>query len=162
MKYLNITSPDVNNGLGCRVTIWISGCNKKCKGCHNPETWDFMKGKEVTEETIEELGKILKKPYIKGLTLSGGNPTDSPKEELLWFLSEIKRRFPDKDIWLFSGDELEELKKKMPEILNYIDFLVDGEFKIEERDLTLTFRGSRNQTIWEKDDSGNFIKSNLN
>lgn len=155
MKYMRITKPDINNGIGCRVTIWISGCSKRCPGCHNPETWDKNLGKEVTEETIEELSKILEKPYIKGLTLSGGNPTDAPEEELVWLLSEIKTRFPKKDIWLYSGDTMEEIRANKPRILDYIDVLVDGSFLIEERDITLPFRGSRNQRIWTKDQDGN-------
>lgn len=156
MKYLNITSPDVNNGSGCRVTLWLSGCKKHCLGCQNPSTWNFNQGKEVTKETIEELAKILEKPYIKGLTLSGGNPTDNSEEDLVWLLQEIKTRFPEKDIWLYSGDTLETLKETKLKVLELIDVLVDGEFRLGERDTSLAFRGSRNQKIWKKDDKGEF------
>lgn len=156
MKYLNITSPDVNNGTGCRVTLWLAGCKKHCLGCQNPSTWNFNQGKEVTEETIEELAKILEKPYIKGLTLSGGNPTDNSEEDLVWLLQEIKTRFPEKDIWLYSGDTLETLKGTKLKVLELIDVLVDGEFRLGERDTSLAFRGSRNQRIWKKDDKGEF------
>lgn len=156
MKYLNITSPDVNNGTGCRVTLWLAGCKKHCLGCQNPSTWNFNQGKEVTEETIEELAKILEKPYIKGLTLSGGNPTDNSEEDLVWLLQKIKTRFPEKDIWLYSGDTLETLKETKLKVLELIDVLVDGEFRLGERDTSLAFRGSRNQRIWKKDDKGEF------
>lgn len=156
MKYLNITSPDVNNGTGCRVTLWLAGCKKHCLGCQNPSTWNFNQGKEVTEETIEELAKILEKPYIKGLTLSGGNPTDNDEGDLVWLLQEIKTRFPEKDIWLYSGDTLETLKGTKLKVLELIDVLVDGEFRLGERDTSLAFRGSRNQRIWKKDDKGEF------
>lgn len=156
MKYLNITSPDVNNGTGCRVTLWLAGCKKHCLGCQNPSTWNFNQGKEVTEETIEELAKILEKPYIKGLTLSGGNPTDNSEEDLVWLLQKIKTRFPEKDIWLYSGDTLETLKGTKLKVLELIDVLVDGEFRLGERDTSLAFRGSRNQRIWKKDDKGEF------
>lgn len=156
MKYLNITSPDVNNGTGCRVTLWLAGCKKHCLGCQNPSTWNFNQGKEVTEETIEELAKILEKPYIKGLTLSGGNPTDNDEKDLVWLLQEIKTRFPEKDIWLYSGDTLETLKGTKLKVLELIDVLVDGEFRLGERDTSLAFRGSRNQRIWKKDDKGEF------
>lgn len=156
MKYLSITSPDVNNGLGCRVTLWLAGCKKHCLGCQNPSTWNFNQGKEVTEETVEELAGILEKPYIKGLTLSGGNPTDNSEEDLVWLLQEIKTRFPEKDIWLYSGDTLETLKETKLKVLELIDVLVDGEFRLGERDTSLAFRGSRNQRIWKKDDKGEF------
>lgn len=156
MKYLNITSPDVNNGTGCRVTLWLAGCKKHCLGCQNPSTWNFNQGKEVTGETIEELTKILEKPYIKGLTLSGGNPTDNSEEDLVWLLQKIKTRFPEKDIWLYSGDTLETLKETKSKVLELIDVLVDGEFRLGERDTSLAFRGSRNQRIWKKDDKGEF------
>lgn len=157
MKYLKITSPDVNNGSGCRVTLWLAGCKKHCLGCQNPSTWNFNQGKEVTEETVEELVKILKKPYIRGLTLSGGNPTDNDEEDLVWLLQEIKTKFSEKDIWLYSGDVIETLKETKPKVLELIDVLVDGEFRLGERDTSLAFRGSRNQRIWKKNDKGEFF-----
>ena len=151
MRYLEITYPDVNNGLGCRVTLWVAGCRHHCKGCQNCFSWDFNAGKEFTEETKENLYKILSLSYIKGITFSGGDPLDS-SEDVIALARMIKQDFPDKDIWLYSGYELDEIQaddEKRP-ILEYIDYLVDGEFKIALKDTSLAFRGSSNQNIWHK------------
>lgn len=164
MKYSRITSPDINNGLGFRVTLWLSGCSLNCKFCHNPELHSFLEGKDFDEDAFKELVTKLEKPYIKGLTLSGGNPFESNHEELLDLILRVKSLFPEKDIWVFSGFTLEESLKdsSLSDILNNIDYLVDGRFNYKERDISLAFRGSRNQIIWEKDELGNFKKSNLN
>lgn len=164
MRYHKITSPDINNGTGFRVTLWLSGCSLNCKGCHNPETHSFLSGKEFTEEAKNELFEKLSKPYIKGLTLSGGNPFESSSEELLSLILEVKEKFPEKDIWAYSGFTLEECIDKPPlrEILENIDVLVDGRFVLAKRDSSIAFRGSSNQIIWVKDKEGNFIKSDLN
>lgn len=164
MRYHKITSPDINNGLGFRVTLWLSGCTLNCKNCHNPETHNFLSGKEFTEESLNELLKELDRPYIKGLTLSGGNPFESDHDELLDLIKKVKEKFPDKDIWVFSGFTLEESQKdeSLREILDLIDVLVDGRYVYSTRNISLAFRGSDNQIIWEKDSEGNFIKSKLN
>ena len=163
MRYHKITSPDINNGLGFRVTLWLSGCSLNCKFCHNPETHDPKGGMEFTEESLSELLEQLGKPYIKGLTLSGGNPFESDHKELLELIKIVKDKFPEKDIWVYSGYTLEESMKdpSLSEILSLIDVLVDGRFNYLERDITLAFRGSRNQRIWVKDEEGNFVVSNL-
>lgn len=163
MRYLRITSPDIENGLGFRVTLWISGCKLHCPGCHNPESHDFMSGREITEETYEELFRRLEKPYIKGLTLSGGNPLDSDLEELIFLLKRIKMKYPKKDIYLFSGYTLDEiLDSDKKRVLEYIDILIDGPFIIKQKDPSLAFRGSKNQVIWEKNSDGEFVRSKLN
>ena len=159
MRYLDITSPDINNGLGCRVTLWTSGCSHHCPGCQNPETWSFESGKEWDQSAKSELLEKLSKPYIKGLTLSGGDPMYSEKD-LIPVLKEIKEKFPEKDIWLYTGFELEQIKDH--EILNYIDVLVDGQYIENLRDISLAFRGSSNQIIWEKSDNSEWVKSKLN
>ena len=157
MNYLRITGPDIENGLGFRVTLWISGCSLGCPGCQNHMGWDFKAGKEFTDETYQELVEKLNKPYIKGLTLSGGNPSESP--EVVNVIKCLKNDLPEKDIWLFSGFTLEELKEQgKTELLGLIDVLVDGRFILSERDTSLAFRGSRNQIIWMKDPEGNFVK----
>jgi anaerobic ribonucleoside-triphosphate reductase activating protein len=159
MNYLNITYPDVENGLGFRVTLWLSGCKLNCKGCQNPKSHSFTAGKPITEDTVEELIAALDKSYIKGLTLSGGNPLDSNPDELCWLLSKIKTRLPEKDIWLYSGYELNEiLGTEKEKVLNLVDVLVDGRFMLELKDTSLAFRGSKNQIIWVKDKTGKFIK----
>jgi anaerobic ribonucleoside-triphosphate reductase activating protein len=141
----------VNNGEGCRVTLWVAGCTHHCKGCHNPQTWSFKSGREFTEDIKNKLYNVLKLPYIKGITLSGGDPLDS-FDDIFELVKDIKNSFNDKDIWLFSGYTLEDIKNSDKNIiLEYIDVLVDGEFKEELKDLSLKFRGSSNQRILYKD-----------
>lgn len=150
MKYLKITSPDIENGPGCRVTLWIPGCTHKCPGCHNAWTADYNQGQEFTQDTYEELCNILDKPYIKGLTISGGDPMDQDDQTLIDLIQlcfDISLEYPTKDIWLYTGYYKEDLKDKQLELLNYIDVLVDGPFEIAKRDITLPFRGSWNQRI---------------
>ena len=148
MKYSEITYPDVNNGEGCRVTLFVSGCSHRCKGCHNPETWNFDFGKDFNDDVKNRLFDIISKPYIKGLTLSGGDPLDS-YDDVLDLVKEFRNRFGEtKDIWVYTGyviDDLLTLNKE--EILEYIDVLVDGEYIEEQRDVSLAFRGSKNQRI---------------
>lgn len=160
MRYENITYPDVNNGNGCRVTLWISGCTHHCKGCQNRQTWDFNSGNVFDDNAKEKLIEILKLPYIKGLTLSGGDPLCSYNDTLI-LIKEIKEVLPNKDIWLYTGFTFETIKGKMNEVLDYVDVIVDGEFIEDKRDITLAFRGSSNQRIWEKN-NGVFKLSDLN
>lgn len=151
MRFHNITYPDVNNGEGCRVTLWVAGCTHHCKGCHNPQTWSFKSGREFTEDIKNKLYNVLRLPYIKGITLSGGDPLDS-FDDIFELVKDIKNSFNDKDIWLFSGYTLEDIQNSEKSvILGYIDVLVDGEFKEELKDLSLKFRGSSNQRILYKD-----------
>jgi len=161
MNYESITYPDVNNGIGCRVTLWVSGCTHHCNGCQNRRTWDFNSGKLFNKEAKDKLIEILKLPYIKGLTLSGGDPLCS-YNDILDLAKDIKDVFPDKDIWLYTGFTIDVIKKTMPDILIFVDVIVDGEFIESKRDITLAFRGSSNQKIWIKDSEGNFVLSNLN
>lgn len=147
MRFHNITYPDVNNGEGCRVTLWVAGCTHHCKGCHNPQTWSFKSGREFTEDIKNKLYNVLKLPYIKGITLSGGDPLDS-FDDIFELVKDIKNSFNNKDIWLFSGYTLEDIQNSDKNIiLEYIDVLVDGEFKEDLKDLSLKFRGSSNQRI---------------
>lgn len=162
MNISGISYPDVNNGLGCRITLWVSGCSHHCKGCQNKETWDKKSGRVFSKEDKEKLFDILSKPYIKGLTLSGGDPLDS-FDEVLQVVKEIRDTFGStKDIWLYTGYTLEQINNsEKKEILPYINYLVDGLFELDKRDITLKFRGSTNQIIWENKD-GKFEKSELN
>lgn len=163
MRFWSISYPDLNNGLGCRATLWVAGCSHHCKGCHNKQTWSFKGGRLFTDKDKENLFNVLDKEYIKGLTLSGGDPMDN-FEEILELVKEVKEKFPLKDIWLYTGYTLEEIRnnKSMSEIIPYIDYLVDGRFEKDKRDLSLKFRGSTNQIIWVKDKEGNLVKSDLN
>jgi anaerobic ribonucleoside-triphosphate reductase activating protein len=153
MNYLKITYPDINNGCGCRVTLWVAGCPHHCIGCHNPESWIEDNGKPFTEETKEQLFRILELPYIKGITLSGGEPiklyNSQYQQELEDLLVELKKRFPNKDIWVYTGFTFEHIFKmsNWHIILCNIDVLVDGEFELNSRDVSLPFRGSSNQRL---------------
>lgn len=149
MRYINVTSPDINNGTGCRVTVWVAGCSHCCKGCHNPQTWDYNQG---VEDVWDELMEKLSLPYIKGVTFSGGDPlsqSDANLKQLLMLIGRIKTMFPEKDIWLFTGDVYEEAIQNplKSAIINECDVLVDGPFKLYLRDTSLAFRGSSNQRI---------------
>lgn len=147
MKYESITASDVNNGLGCRVTLWVSGCTHHCKGCHNRQTWKFSSGRAYTPQVEEVLFNEIDKPYIKGLTLSGGDPLDSP-DGVLELLKDFRERFGDtKDVWIYTGYTYEYCLEHFKEILDLADILVDGMFDCSKRDTSLAFRGSSNQRI---------------
>ena len=150
MNYHNIKTDDMLNGDGLRVTCWVSGCNMGCFNCYNPQTWDFNSGIPFTDDTMQEILYDLSKPYIKGCTLSGGHPLDphnAPK--VLEIVKRVKMVFPNKDIWIYSGYEWENIIKDetLREILKYTDVLVDGAYIDELRDISLPFRGSSNQRI---------------
>ena len=159
MRIHKITYPDVNNGLGCRVTLWVSGCIHHCKGCQNKETWSFESGREFTDDDKREIFKVLSLPYIKGITFSGGDPLCS-YDDILSLAKEIKEKFPKKDIWLYTGYTFEYINENLKGILDYIDILVDGKFIEELKDVSLPFRGSSNQRIWEKENN-NFVRSKI-
>lgn len=151
MRVLSITSPDISNGLGCRVTVWVAGCSHRCPGCHNPESWAYNQGKPI-EELYETIYKELNKDWIKGITFSGGDPLDQNTESLeqLDKLCQlIKYDFPNKDIWIWAGDVYENLinNEYKLKILKQCDVLVDGPFIFDKKDRHLAFRGSTNQRI---------------
>lgn len=152
-KVLTMTQPDVENGTGCRVTIWCAGCSRHCPGCHNQHTWAYDQGKPITDNRIkEQIYDAVNKDYIKGITLSGGDPLDQSYralQELYMFITEFKQDFPEKDIWVYSGGIFEELVKTpiVRKILSKCDALVDGPFVQELYDPDLPFRGSTNQRI---------------
>lgn len=156
MNYMEIKNYDIANGPGVRVSLFVSGCTHHCKGCFNPESWDFDAGKPFTNENIEEIIELLKPDYIKGLTLLGGEPFEPKNQEcLLPLVKKVKEIYPNKNIWAYSGylfdkQIMEIMAKKYDftkEFIKYIDVLVDGEFHILEKDLSIVYRGSRNQRI---------------
>lgn len=152
MNYFGITKCDIANGLGVRVVLWVSGCSLHCKECHNPETWDFCAGKPFDDAAKEELFDALSKPWVKGITLSGGHPLEPQNNNTVYkLLREIKEKFPDKDIWLYTGYHLDwedfNPPRRISTTLQLCDVVVDGPFILEQRDLTLPFRGSRNQRL---------------
>ena len=149
MNYMHIDKVSIANGLGCRVVLWCSGCSVHCKNCHNPETWDCNAGQLFDKNAKQFIFDQLNKPYIKGLTISGGHPLDPHNfEDVLALVKEVKTKFPTKDIWLYTGYLYEELYyKEISRILLYIDVIVDGPYIEDQRDITLAFRGSRNQRL---------------
>ena len=156
MNYEKIDKCSVSNGLGVRTVLWISGCNIHCKNCHNQSTWDFNSGIPFTDDTMQEILYDLSKPYIKGLTLSGGHPLDphnAPK--VLEIVKRVKMVFPNKDIWIYTGYVWEDIIKNdtLKEILKRTDVLVDGAYIDELRDISLPFRGSSNQRIIDVQES---------
>ena len=158
MNYCNIKKFDVANGEGIRTTLFVSGCRNRCKNCFQPETWSFDYGSYFDEGVWDEIFATMENSSVRGLTLLGGEPMEPENQEgLLPFLREFKRRYPKKDIWLFTGNLYEELTAGVgehpkslditPEILSYVDILVDGRFVEELKRLGLRFRGSANQRI---------------
>lgn len=154
MNYAEIKYYDVANGPGVRTSVFVSGCTHRCKGCFNEIAWDFNYGKPFTPETINAIIESLKPDYITGLTLLGGEPFEHTNQlGLLPLLREVKKVYPSKNIWCFTGylfdkDILEDMCQKWPEtkeMLSYIDVLVDGKFIEEQKNLMLKFKGSENQ-----------------
>ena len=137
---------DIANGPGVRVSLFVSGCRNHCRGCFNPETWDFSYGEPFTKETEDEIIKALRPSWIQGLSILGGEPTEEENAAVLIpFLKRVRAALPDKDIWLYSGYTYDSLRDK--EILTLADVLVDGPFLLKQKDAGLAFRGSRNQRI---------------
>ena len=147
MNYSGIVNCSIVDGIGFRTTLFISGCKHCCEGCQNPHTWDFNAGRPYTEEVEKILFDRISEDYIKGLTLSGGDPLYSA-DEVYELLVRFRERFGDtKGVWLYTGFKYEYCKEHFSKILDLCDVLVDGTYKCGERDTTLAFRGSRNQRV---------------
>lgn len=156
MHYGNIKKLDIANGLGIRTSLFVSGCTNHCEQCFQPETWDFNYGREFTAETEKEILDSLEPDYVRGLSVLGGEPFEPDNQRaLLPFLRRVKERYPKKDIWVYSGFEMDtELLRESharceatDELLSLIDVLVDGRFVAALKDLSLKFRGSANQRV---------------
>ncbi|MBQ9165752.1 MAG: anaerobic ribonucleoside-triphosphate reductase activating protein [Oscillospiraceae bacterium] len=156
MNYATIKPCDVANGPGVRVSLFVSGCTHHCKGCFNAEAWDFNYGQPYTQETEDSILKALSPSYITGITLLGGEPFEPQNQpDLVKLLRRVRAELPQKTVWCFTGYTLETdiLTGKLgdwaitKEMLSYIDVLVDGEFVLEQKDITLRFRGSSNQRL---------------
>lgn len=156
MYYADIKKADVANGLGVRVSVFVSGCTHHCKNCFNEEAWDFHYGNEFTQKEIDKVIELMDHSYVAGLSLLGGEPFEHINQQgLLPLVKIVKEKFPDKDIWCYSGytfekdiiDRMCKEWKETPEFLSYIDVLVDGKFEEDKKDLSLRFRGSSNQRI---------------
>ena len=146
MNFCGLNFCDTSNGDGVRVSLFVSGCRMHCKGCFNPESWDFLYGEVFTEKTKEDILKGLHSDYIEGFSLLGGDPFEPEHEEvLLDLLKAIKEQYPDKTIWCWTGRKLEKIKDSP--LLKYIDVLIDGAFVEHLKDPNLKWRGSSNQRI---------------
>lgn len=156
MNYATIKAFDVANGPGVRVSLFVSGCTHRCKGCFNEEAWDFSYGEKFTSAEEEKILQAMKPEYIKGFSLLGGEPFEPSNQKVLCeLLPKIKEKYPQKDIWCYTGYDFEkdlisgrlcdrEITMKM---LECIDILVDGKFIEEKKNLRLRFKGSENQRI---------------
>ena len=164
MNYHNITHDDMLNGSGLRVVLWCSGCERHCKNCQNPQTWDYESGISFDEKAKKELFDELKKDYISGITFSGGDPLASNNLFNIYnLMKEIKSEFPQKTIWLYTGYTWEQIMypvvtndfniekratdQMREQIVSYCDVVVDGEYVDELRDITLHWCGSSNQRV---------------
>ena len=166
INYHNITHDDMNNGDGLRVVLWLSGCSHHCYNCQNPQTWNPDSGIPFDESAKQEIFNELSKDYISGITFSGGDPLyENNLDEVLKLVKEIRISFPEKSIWLYTGYNFDLLNSKYNEykytpfaanadewltrweIISNVDVLVDGEYIDEQRDVTLKWRGSKNQRV---------------
>ena len=155
MNYATIKNCDIANGLGVRVSLFVSGCRHHCKNCFNEIAWDFQYGQRFTEETEDYLLSLLEPEYINGLSILGGEPMEPENQgPLLAFIKKVKEQYPQKDVWCYTGFTLEELvgdsranTEIIKDLLSYIDVLVDGKFIDTKKDITLKFWGSSNQRL---------------
>ena len=156
MHYATIKNCDIANGPGVRISLFVSGCTHRCKGCFNEVAWDFEYGQPFTQETIDYILTLLAPSYVKGLTLLGGEPFEPQNQgPIVELLRQIKAKYPQKSIWAFSGYLFDKdiltwrlgPREITEEYLSYLDVLVDGPFIESKKDLMLRFRGSSNQRI---------------
>jgi anaerobic ribonucleoside-triphosphate reductase activating protein len=146
MNYHNIVKDDMLNGDGLRVTLFVAGCNHNCYNCHNPETFDPNGGIPFDDDALEEIYNELSKDYVSGITLTGGDPLYiGNRDTVTELLMNIKSKFTDKTVWLYTGYVYEEISDL--EVIKYVDVLVDGPYVDELRDTTLRWRGSSNQRV---------------
>ena len=146
MRYNLTRKMDISNGPGVRVSIFMQGCSFHCKNCFNQETWDFEGGQEFTDDTINKVLELSNKPEVKGLSILGGEPMHPTNIEGTTKLAKaFKEKYPEKSIWAWTGFQYEDIKDK--DVFNYIDVLVDGQYKDELHDPTLKWRGSSNQRV---------------
>lgn len=175
MNIGEIIVSDVANGPSVRLSIFVSGCKNHCKGCFNPETWDFNYGEKYTHNMREHIINELSKSYYKGITILGGDPFElENQKDVLDIILAVKSNLPLRDIWMYTGYTYESdlniggkryIENTTEKILDNIDVLVDGRFELEKRNIKLRFRGSTNQRIIDMKNSrksGNTILSDLN
>lgn len=169
MRFASMRNLDISNGEGVGVSLFVQGCDRHCFNCFNPDTWDFNGGKEWTEETKNKFIKLIDRPYINRISVLGGEPlAEQNLDEVLSLIKEIRISFPEKTIWLYTGFEWNQIMDikviqpifsckdlenkiqnvlKRQEIIKQCDVLVDGEYIDEQKNLSLKFRGSKNQRV---------------
>ena len=146
MNYCKIEKCSIAAGKGCAVSLFVSGCEHRCKGCFQPETWNFDYGKEFTEQTVDLLLDLAKPSYISHLALFGGEPLHPRnREEVLKLTRRFKKAYPEKTVWLWTGYLIEDVFEDLVD--SKIDVVVDGQFKEDLKDLRLKYRGSSNQRV---------------
>lgn len=149
MNYHNITHDDMSNGDGLRVVLWLAGCEHHCDGCQNPITWNPDDGLRFDDRAKFEIFKELEKGYIAGITFSGGDPLhENNAEGVLKLIKEIRQKFPNKTVWLYTGYRMEELTGVRKEVVRSCDVVVDGKFIKELADVNYPWAGSTNQKVW--------------
>lgn len=162
MNYTVIRDMDISNAPGISVSIFVSGCPLRCPGCHNSKIWGYDNGEKFTQSTIETIQKLVKPEYITSMVILGGEPLVSKNLfPLAGLIESVHKARPDIDIIVYTGYTLQELQERRDKefyldwILNHIDFLIDGRYEEDKRDITLAFRGSRNQIVWDMRDCAN-------
>ena len=152
IRYASIRNLDVTNGDGLGVALFVQGCpTPHCKGCFNPETWSFDEGKEWTEDVEKQFFELINRPYIKRISFLGGEClTKENLADITQLAKKCKEKFPKKKIWLWSRYDFETYISNL-EIVNYLDYIVDGAYVEELRDISLSYRGSSNQNVWKKE-----------
>lgn len=168
MRFASMRNLDISNGEGVGVSLFVQGCDRHCFNCFNPDTWDFNGGKEWTEETKNKFMELINRPYIKRVSFLGGEClAEQNLDEVLKLVQEIRISYPEKTIWLYTGFEWDslvskicqptfpdkdfehiiEIHKKRKEIISLCNIVIDGEYIDEQKDLSLKFRGSKNQRV---------------
>lgn len=150
MNYHNIMHDDMNNGDGLRVVLWVAGCKHRCKGCQNPVTWNPDDGLTFGKKDRDEIFAALRKPYIAGITFSGGDPLHQNNRTEVDLLAQmVKAEFPDKTVWVYTGYTWEEIMqdKALYHLMRNVDILVDGRYEEELRDVNYPWAGSTNQRV---------------
>lgn len=164
MNYGTIKNYDIANGEGVRVSLFVSGCRNHCKGCFQPETWDFNYGKPYNKQTEDTIIDMLSNPHISGLTILGGDPMEEENQkDVANLVKRVKRELPHINIWMYTGYDLPSIISGKVKhtihtkgILENVDTIVDGKFELDKKDLSLYYRGSSNQKVWKKNSEGVF------